>query len=170
MKMYPVILRLTIRDFTNIRLSNRVTGNSALSPYYAGADFTGTNSDGDGFAAPDGDGLTYANVVAVPVDGVLYAEPPAEYFDFPSDVFEDDGSYVIKAWAEDDDGTRISPVASIELSVREGDPRTSQYLGYVVTEATDGDLKTVAAFRTWQTTDDNPGLMLNVHGFSIQDE
>ena len=40
---------------------------------------------------------------------------PVEYFDFPSNVFESDGSYTIKAWAEDDDGTRISPQASIVI-------------------------------------------------------
>ena len=62
--------------------------------------------------------------------GTLYAEPPVEYFDFPDDVFENDGNYIIKAWAEDDDGTRISPVASIELSAREGDPVDSSYSGY----------------------------------------
>ena len=52
-------------------------------------------------------------------DGV-YVDPPAEYYDFPSDVFEDDGNYIIKAWAEDGDGTRISPQASIKLSAQEG--------------------------------------------------
>ena len=62
---------------------------------------------------------------------VLFAAPPVEYFDFPTDVFEDDGGYTIKAWAEDDDGTRISPVASIEIRVLEGDPVTdSRYEGY----------------------------------------
>ena len=119
----------TYEDFTNIRLSNRVTDGAQLSPYYATAEITGAASPDTGGPT----GLSFANVaynVAVEEDGernflvagVLYAAPPAEYFDFPSDVFDDDGNYVIKAWAEDDDGTRISPVASIELGCRKVTP------------------------------------------------
>ena len=66
-------------------------------------------------ATGDNDGLI--NTYVDPRDA--YAEPPAEYFDFPSDIFEDDGNYIIKAWAEDGDGTRISPQASIKLSAQE---------------------------------------------------
>ena len=70
--------------------------------------------------------LTYGNVGLVnagtdtfPAAGVLYADAPVEFFDFPRDIFETDGSYTIKAWAEDDDGTRISPQASIVLGAAE---------------------------------------------------
>ena len=97
------LVALSYKEFTNIRLSNRVTDDAQLSPYYA--------AEIDGSTAPDGLGLSYANVVEAAPAGALYVEPPAEYFDFPSDVFDDDGNYIIKAWAEDDDGTRISPVA-----------------------------------------------------------
>ena len=70
--------------------------------------------------------LTYGNVGLVnagtdtfPEADVLYADAPVEFFDFPRDIFETDGSYTIKAWAEDDDGTRISPQASIVLGAAE---------------------------------------------------
>ena len=170
----PVAGTVTYKRFSNIRLSNQVTGDSgALSPYYA-AEIAGEGVDGDGIAAPDEGrlGLSYANVAEAPIDGALYVEPPVEYFDFPNDVFEDDGRYVIKAWAEDDDGTRISPVASIEISAREGDPVTpSRYEGYVVTrDADSGAVTEVADARSWSDSADTTELRLNVHGFSIQDE
>ena len=122
------------------------------------------------FTAPDGVGISFGNVVSVvapvaavdgavavdafPAAGDLYVEPPAEYFDFPSDVFDDDGNYVLKAWAEDDDGTRISPVASIELGVQEGDPVGtvaigSTYAGYAVTAATVDTPRSVLVSRAW---------------------
>ena len=139
--MVPDMYPNAPRGFTNIRLSNQVTDDGAMSPYYAAEIAEGTavgDNVGDGVAAPDGGGtgLSYGNVfvnndpaAALPA-GALYAEPPVQYFDFPDDVFEADGNYVIKAWAEDEDGTRISPVASIELSAREGDPVDSAYSGY----------------------------------------
>ena len=178
------------KGFTNIRLSNQVTDGPAMSPYYASiinlANAEGQIVDGNVFAIPDtpGDinliGLSYGNVVtqaqiglAAGVDGavagvapgLLYVVPPHEYFDFPNDVFEDDGAYVIKAWAEDGDGTRISPVASIKLSVREGDSvGNSAYTGYVETVAGTRNL-----FRSWGVPS-TPGLGLAVYGLSIEDE
>ena len=155
---------------TNIRLSGDVTGDSAMSPYYA-ADVDGTE-----FTEPDGTlRLTFGNVDvnAAEVDGdgnaffgsgVLFVDPPVEYFDFPNDVFEGDGKYTIKAWAEDDDGTRISPVASIELSVREGDPVESTFNGY---EVTPGPPVVVAPVRSWGGT---ANATLSVYGLSIQEE
>ncbi len=95
-----------------------------ISPYFAKLT-AGDDPDG----RPEGmrDDLAYGNVGLVnaktdtfpTAGGVLYADSPVEYFDFPSDVFESDGSYTIKAWAEDDDGTRISPQASIKLGAQE---------------------------------------------------
>ena len=177
--MPPLCLASTsyaYKRFSNIRLSNRVTGDSALSPYYA-AVITEDGVDSLApLARPDGgadgvDGISYGNVAVVGAlgTGVLYADPPSHYFDFPNDVFEDDGSYVIKAWAEDEDGTRISPVASIELSVREGDPvneSVSRYQGYGVTA--EGAVALPA--RSWDGTTGNGGLVLSVYGLSIQDE
>ena len=163
------------RGFTNIRLSNQVTDDGAMSPYYA-AEITEGTDVGDNvgtIAAPDGGGtgLSYGNVfvnndpaAALP-GGTLYAEPPVQYFDFPDDVFEADGNYVIKAWAEDEDGTRISPVASIELSAREGDPVDSAYSGYRALEADAVN----NSFRAWAAAD-VAGIRLSVHGFSIHDE
>ena len=148
----------TYNKFTNIRLSNRVTDDAQLSPYYAAP---------IGAISPDGAlvGLSYANVGentdvgvgnAFFLDGVVYVAPPAEYFDFPSDVFDDDGNYILKAWAEDDDGTRISPVASIELSVQEGDPVTnSAYAGYVITRDVDTNaITSIDDVRSWADTPD----------------
>ena len=119
-------------------------------------------------------GLAYGNAFvnndpanALPA-GVLYAEPPVEYFDFPSNVFESDGNYVIKAWAEDEDGTRISPVASIELNSREGDPLDSNYSGYRDLDATDGAGDANNFYRAWAVA--AVGIRVSVHGFSIHDE
>ena len=160
---------------TNIRLAGDVTGDSAMSPYYA-ADFAAPEFD-----EPDGSlRLSYGNVDvnalqtvaddgvvnAFFLAGVLFVDPPVEYFDFPSDVFEGDGNYTIKAWAEDDDGTRISPVKSIVLSVREGDPVESTFNGYEVTVVADGP-DTVAPVRSWGTAD---VARLSVYGLSIQVE
>ena len=106
-------------DLSSIRLSNRVD-DGPVSPYY-------TRSLGFTNPAGPNSGQSYANIFSpedeaivnntFPGLDVLYVEPPVEYFDFPSDIFEDDGNYTIKAWAEDSDGTRISPQASIVLSV-----------------------------------------------------
>ena len=176
------------KGFTNIRLSNQVTDGPAMSPYYASIIALETAAQ-DGtletaFVIPDSPGeidligLSYGNVltkgqidavgggddavadaVAGVVQGLLYVDPPQEYFDFPGNVFEDDGAYVIKAWAEDDDGTRISPVASIKLSVREGDSvGNSAFLGYV------DDI------RSWGETSTGRNLELAVYGLSIEDE
>ena len=101
---------------SNVRLSNRADG-GPRSPYYEDSRFT----------SPTNPGMAYGNVTAIvttgtlaPAADVLYANPPVEYFDYPKDVFEGDGNYTIKAWAEKDDGTRISPQASVLLSVQEG--------------------------------------------------
>ncbi len=144
-------------EFTNIRLSNQVGENGAVSSYYA----IGIGTD------PGDAGLSYGNVAEVDADAapavnlitdIVFAEPPAEYFDFPRDVFEADGSYIIKAWAEDDEGTRISPQASITLSVQEQQSiADGRYEGYV------------AGFRQWNSAAVG-GNNLTVFGFSIQDE
>ena len=80
-------------------------------------------------------------------------------------MFEADGRYTIKAWAEDDDGTRISPQASIELSVLEGEFVTnSNYDGYIA--------EGVENFgqRDWGEEDADSGITLTVYGLSIQKE
>ena len=153
----------TTKNFSNIRLSNRVTGGAAVSPYFGRA----WNGSGSIFEQPPNlrDDLTYGNVGLVdpkknqfPAAGVVYADAPLEYFDFPSDVFEADGSYTIKAWAEDDDGTRISPQASIVLGAQERESATGNkapYTGY-----TDG----IRVFA------EKMGSKFTVYGFSIQDE
>ena len=156
---------MATKNFSNIRLSNRVTGSAAVSPYFGRA-LDGSEPD---FARPITlrKDLTYGNVGLVdpkknqfPAAGVVYADAPLEYFDFPSDVFEADGSYTIKAWAEDDDGTRISPQASIVLGAQEresasGDREGAGYTGY-----TNGIRVFAEKMRSKFT----------VYGFSIQDE
>ncbi len=143
--------------FVNIRLSNQVD-DGALSPYYVKEPAAGT-----------AEGLSYGNVFPGsppkldPVDTtvlILFVEPPVEYFDFPHDVFEDDGSYTIKAWAEDDEGTRISPQASITLNVQERD----DVEGAAFSGASGSDAK-----RYWDS-DPADGVTLRQYGFSIQDE
>ena len=143
-----------VKDFTNIRLSNQVSS-KAVSPYYGRGWVTLFNERAD---------LSFGNVGEVnagndvfPALNTVYADAPVEYFDFPRNVFESDGSYTIKAWAEDDDGTRISPQASIVISSQEGQPvvAASKYAGYT------------GLTRAWGGT--NTGS-LTVYGFSIQDE
>ncbi len=145
--------------FVNIRLSNQVD-DGPLSPYYVKimAD--------DSTAA----GLSYGNIFPQgppkldPIDTnvlILFVEPPVEYFDFPHDVFEDDGSYTIKAWAEDDEGTRISPQASITLSVQERD----NVEGAAFSGASGADTDPQ---RYWDSAA-NQGVILRQYGFSIDD-
>ena len=153
------------KDFTNIRRANTVTDDEEVeSPYFAK---TYDTTDAEG-ARPEGmrSDLAYGNVGLVnaktdtfPLAGVIYADSPVEFFDFPSDVFEADGSYTIKAWAEDDDGTRISPQASIKLGAQER-------------ESASGDLGGVEAYgdtgiRSFALGGSNT---LTVYGFSIQGE
>jgi hypothetical protein len=144
--------------FTNIRLSNNVTDDGAVSPYFAKLE--------DNEPAGLREDLAYGNVGLVnaatdtfPVVNTVYADSPVEYFDFPDDVFESDGSYTIKAWAEDDDGTRISPQASIKLGAQER-------------ESADGDEAGVGPYangiRSFAAT--NTASTLTVYGLSIQDE
>ena len=95
-----------------------------------------------------------------PIANAVYADAPVEYFDFPSNVFESDGQYTIKAWAEDDDGTRISPQASIVISSREGQGISdARYLGYN------------GLTRSWGVAVGGTDTgALTVYGFSIEDE
>ena len=150
--------------FTNIRLSNRVTDTGAVSPYF------GKITEAEDRAAGMRDDLSFGNVgvvragtattaAAFPVFNALYADSPVEYFDFPSDVFEADGSYTLKAWAEDDDGTRISPQASIILGAQEREPARAPLAGV-------GSY--VGGVRSFDAT--TTGNTLTVYGFSIQDE
>ena len=104
---------------------------------------------------------------STPIANVLYAHPPVEYYDFPRDVFEGDGNYTIRAWAENDDGTRISPQASIELSVQEGASRSnSQFQGYNADGTDDNEDDVFRSFGGGGET----GVRLAVWGVSIQDE
>ena len=142
--------------FNNIRLSNHVGADGAVSPYFEIGIVTN----------PGDSGLSFGNVGAVDVDAgsfpantTVFVDPPAEYFDFPRDVFEADGNYIIKAWAEDDEGTRISPQASITLSVQEQQSiANGRYAGY-----------NASGVRTWSVSAVT-GTELRVYGFSIQDE
>ena len=149
------------RDFSNIRLSNRVSSR-AVFPYYGRGWIVNFNERAD---------LSYANVGEVnivngagnwvfPALDTLYVDAPVEYFDFPSDVFESDGQYTIKAWAEDDDGTRISPQASIVISAQEAQPVTAdtRYAGYS------------GLMRSWNAEEGLDTGTLTVYGFSVEDE
>ena len=139
----------------NIRLSNQVD-DGFKSPYYDEARFT----------SPTTRGLAYGNVTAIsttaplaPAETDLYATPPVHYYDFPKDVFDGDGNYTIKAWAENDEGTRISPQASVVLNVQEGTSITeSDFEGYVATSG-------VREFDGATTRN----IVLAVWGLSIQD-
>ena len=87
---------------------------------------------------------------------MLIAEPPVEYFDFPADVFEADGNYTIKAWAENGDGDRISAIASITINSQESNKKSdSDYMGYV------------AGQREW--TDATGTTTLQLYGFTIRE-
>ena len=138
----------------NLRLSNKVDG-GPRSPYF----------DEGRFASPTEAGLSHGNVTfltqAAPAaaDDVLYARPPVEYFDFPNDIIDSDGHYTIIAWAENDDGDRISLRASVVLSVQEkSQVPTSDYGGYTGTPLV----------RNWEVTVD-PRATLTVFGLTVHD-
>ena len=139
---------------SNIRLSNRVDG-GPREPYFSEGRFSGFR--------PEEVSLTFGNTQnsesATEAD-VLFALAPLEHYDFPRNVFEGDWNYIIKAWAEDEDGNRISPQTSVELNIeRDHNVLNSSYQGYPV--ALDGSNR-----RAWGST--SPGLTLAVWGLSIQ--
>ena len=139
---------------SNIRLSNRVDG-GPKEPYFTEARF--------GEFHPEDVGLTFGNTQdaesAAEAD-VLFALAPIEHYDFPRNVFEGDWNYIIKAWAEDETGSRISPQTSVELNIeRDHNVLNSRYAGYPV--SLDGSNR-----RAWGNT--SPGLTLAVWGLSIQ--
>ena len=107
-------------------------------------------------------GLGNSDTNEFPALGVVYADPPVEYFDFPSNVFESDGRYTIKAWAEDGDGTRISPQTSIVLSTREQQSAEGTEAGY-----TGYNVEGIRVFVALEAEESN---RFTVYGFSIQDE
>ena len=55
------------------------------------------------------------DVGAALVMGEVYANPPDEYRDFPIDTLSSDVTYTITAWAVNEDGEVISPVATLNL-------------------------------------------------------
>ena len=65
--------------------------------------------------APTGLGLSYIAPDAGTVVGSLFAMPPNEHRDFPTDTLSSDVTYTITAWAINDDDEVISPVASLEM-------------------------------------------------------
>ena len=154
----------TTKTFTNIRISNQVSDSGdAVSPYFARGDAVfsgdpGTNPSGSDKLSVGNVGYVNAGSNNFPLLNVIYADPPVEYFDFPSDVFEADGNYKIVAWAEDDDGTRISPQTKILLSVQESEGvGNSNYRGYRADN-----------IRSWSPA--GADISLSVYGFSIQKE
>ena len=153
----------SVDDFANLRLSNKVS-ERAVSPYYerswTSAQITGTRTD----LSVGNVGLVDAENDVFPAENVLYVDAPVEYFDFPSNVFESDGSYIIKAWAEDEDGTRISPQARIKVSAQEGQPVSdSNFQGY----ASRGTPPAKEKIRSWG---EDGSVSLTVYGFSLQED
>ena len=67
--------------------------------------------------ATDTDDATYD--ISSNAAGTVFAEPPNEHRDFPSDTFASDETYTISAWAINDDDEVISPV--VKLKVRPKD-------------------------------------------------
>ena len=51
----------------------------------------------------------------LPIIGSVYAEAPDEHRDFPIDTLTTDETYKIEAWAINDDGETISPVATLTV-------------------------------------------------------
>lgn len=140
--------------FTNVRLSTRLE-NGPASPYYGTVHASATP-----LGVP---GLSFGNAGFGEPAGLVnavYAVPPVEYFDFPFDVFEVDGNHTIKAWAENEDGDRISSTASITLSTQEGESKfASRFAGYA------------ADTRSWDAADPSTqNTILQLYGFSIKDE
>ena len=66
-----------------------------------------------------------ARATAAQVADGLFAPGPHAYYDFPGSLFAEDGPYTLTAWAEDADGTRISPERSVTGHIASAAPGAS---------------------------------------------
>ena len=106
----------------NATLTHTATGGTLAAPT-SGLSWTGIRhlTGGDNPTTPgDPRGGTPATIV-----GVVYAMPPDEHRDFPVDTLSTDTSYIITAWAINDDNEVISPTASLEVRPHDTDQSTS---------------------------------------------
>lgn len=87
-------------------------------------------------------------------DTYLYAMPPDEHRDFPIDVLASDETYTITAWAVNDNGEVISPVASLRVR-----PIDTEY----------GAISTVQDYVAFEEIVGGPnaGTNPNVNGFTF---
>ncbi len=58
------------------------------------------------------------------LQNILFAPGPGAHYDMPRAVFDTDGIYTLTAWAEDEEGTQISPQAEITFLVQHDPART----------------------------------------------
>ena len=69
-----------------------------------------------------------ARATAAQVADGLFAPGPHAYYDFPGSLFAEDGPYTLTAWAEDADGTRISPERSVTVHIASAAPGASPFV------------------------------------------
>ncbi len=97
------------------------------------------NADTSTFRAtidPDDQGLSVIRAVALSAANDIYAEPPDEHRDFPIDVLASDETYTFEAWAVNDDGEVISPVASLTVRpIDEANATTTSITDYLDTSS-----------------------------------
>ncbi len=98
------------------------------------------NADSSGlpFEAPTDvapQGLSFIGVKEELVVNNYYAEPPDEHRDFPIDILASDETYTFEAWAVNEDGEVISPVASLMVRPLDEDRGTVNVTDYKNTTA-----------------------------------
>ncbi len=91
-------------------------------------------------AVTSGQGLSFILVAALTAANELYVEPPDEHRDFPIDVLASDETYTFEAWAVNDDGEVISPVASLTLRPIDESLGTTNVQDYMNTTGVSVDL------------------------------
>ena len=72
------------------------------------------------------------------VDNGLFAPGPHVYYDFPGSLFAEEGAYTLRAWAEDDDGARISPERAVTVHLSAAAPAVTGAEPFVTLDLWEG--------------------------------
>ncbi|MYC64365.1 MAG: hypothetical protein F4X16_16300 [Caldilineaceae bacterium SB0661_bin_34] len=82
---------------------------------------------------PANQGLSFINAPPPDVDSLIFALAPDEHRDFPIDMLASDETYKFTAWAVNDRGTIISPVASLTVRPVDKEANISSVTDYANT-------------------------------------
>ena len=81
--------------------------------------------------------LTEAPAVTL---GTVYAAPPDEHRDFPIDTLDSDETHTIEAWAVDEDGTQISPIATLKVRPKDDEYGVTNFRDYQLSDPISGSI------------------------------